>query len=124
MLVHAPILKINKKIISDFLSPWNYFYNTMVLILSQFLNIKTMVLYSGGSINRESPVVLACGFDRNEKWSGFCESRNVMIWHYDVVVPQWCEETCRQRYSQNNLLILEVLFQVKDSWPTDIWQTR
>ena len=31
----------------------------MVLILSQFLNIKTMVLYSGGSINRESPVELA-----------------------------------------------------------------
>ena len=29
----------------------------MVLILSQFLNIKTMVLYSSGSINRESPVV-------------------------------------------------------------------
>ena len=28
----------------------------MVLILSNFLNIKTMVLYSGGSINRESPV--------------------------------------------------------------------
>ena len=56
VLVCAPILKIKKKIISDSLSPWNYFYKTMVLILSQFLNIKTMVLYSGGSINRESPV--------------------------------------------------------------------
>ena len=40
------------------MSPWNYFYKTMVLILSQFLNIKTMVLYFGGSINRESPVPL------------------------------------------------------------------
>ena len=29
-----PILKINKKIISDSLSPWNYFHKTMVLILS------------------------------------------------------------------------------------------
>ena len=56
MLVCAPILKINKKIISDSSSPWNYFYKTMVLILRQFLNIKTMVLYSDGSINRESPV--------------------------------------------------------------------
>ena len=56
MLVCAPILKINKIIISDSLSPWNYFYKAMVLILRQFLNIKTMVLYSGGSINRESPV--------------------------------------------------------------------
>ena len=44
VLVCAPILKIKKKIISDSLSPWNYFYKTMVLILSQFLKIKTMVL--------------------------------------------------------------------------------
>ena len=56
ILVYAPILKIIKTIISDSLSPWNYLYKTMVLILSQFLNIKTMVLYSGGSINRESRV--------------------------------------------------------------------
>ena len=56
VLVCAPILKIKKKIISDSLSPWNYFYKTMVLILSQFLNIKTMVLYSSGSINQDSPV--------------------------------------------------------------------
>ena len=56
MLVCAPILKINKIVISNSLSPWNYFYKTMVLILRQFLNIKTMVLYSGGSINRESLV--------------------------------------------------------------------
>ena len=62
MLVCAPILKINKIIISNSLSPWNYFYKTMVLILRQFLNIKTMVLYSGGSINRESPVCGHMGF--------------------------------------------------------------
>ena len=43
MLVCAPILKINKKIISESLSPWNYFYKTMTLIFSQFLIIKTMV---------------------------------------------------------------------------------
>ena len=52
----APILKINVKNYFRLLSSWNYFYKTMVLILSLFLNIKTMVLYSGGSINRESPV--------------------------------------------------------------------
>ena len=63
MLVCAPILKINKKIIFLSLSPWNYFCKTMVLILSQFLNIKTMVLYSGGSINRESPVLIMTRVD-------------------------------------------------------------
>ena len=39
ILVYAPILKIIKTIIADPLSPWNYLYKTMVLILSQFLNI-------------------------------------------------------------------------------------
>ena len=39
ILVYAPILKIIKTIISDSLSPRNYLYKIMVLILSQFLNI-------------------------------------------------------------------------------------
>ena len=39
ILVYAPILKVIKTIISDSLLPQNYLYKTMVLILSQFLNI-------------------------------------------------------------------------------------
>ena len=57
IVVYALILKIKKKINSDCLSPWYYFYKTTYLILSQFLNIKTTILYSSGSINQESPVV-------------------------------------------------------------------
>ena len=55
--------------------------------------------------------ILACGFNQNGKWSGFCytaswydvlrfsEACNVMIWHYDVMVPSDVRKPCRQHYS-------------------------
>ena len=33
----------------------------------------------------DSYVILACGLDRKGKWSGFCESNNMMTWCYDIL---------------------------------------
>ena len=61
----------------------------MVLILSQFPNIKTMVLYSGGSINRESLVYFCSDdLDLEQVTLAKCKDLVTTIDHYSNLYVQ------------------------------------
>ena len=72
-----------------------------------FWNPVPLFLIALFAVCKDSYVILACGFDRNGKWSGFCKSRNVMTLHHIKINDITYMETgvCRQHYSMNNRLI-------------------
>ena len=58
------------------------------------------------AVCKDSYVILACGFNQHGKWSGFCESCNIMTWRYDVMSysPYDVTQTWRQVFSDNIIL--------------------